>query len=144
MYLTLLKSTLSSLPTYFLSLFTIPTYVANRIEKLQRDFLWSDSKTHLVGWDKVCAPIANSGLGIRKLTTFNKALLGKWLCRFGKEENWLWRKVVASKFGEEWGGWTSKFCRGVYGCGLWRGIRMGWEDFSKNAQIVVGLCWGIE
>lgn len=31
--LTLLKSTLSSLPTYFLSLFTIPTHVAERIEK---------------------------------------------------------------------------------------------------------------
>ena len=36
--LTLLKSTLSSLPTYFLSLFTIPTHVANKIEKLQRVF----------------------------------------------------------------------------------------------------------
>ena len=63
-----------------------------------------DSKTHLVGWDKVCAPIANGGIGIRKLTTFNKALLGKWLWRFGKEENQLWRRVKASKFGEEWGG----------------------------------------
>ena len=100
----LLKSTLSSLPTYFLSLFTIPTHVANRIEKLQRDFLWGDSKTHLVGWDKVCAPIANGGLGIRKLTTFNKVLLGKWLWRFGKEEDRLWRRVVASKYGVEWGG----------------------------------------
>ncbi|KAL4653850.1 hypothetical protein ACB092_01G335600 [Castanea dentata] len=47
--LMLLKSTLSSLPTYFLSLFTIPTHVANKIEKLQRDFLWGDSKIHLVG-----------------------------------------------------------------------------------------------
>ena len=37
--LMLLKSTLSSLPTCFLSLFTIPTYVANKIEKLHRDFL---------------------------------------------------------------------------------------------------------
>ena len=37
--LMLLKSTLSSLPTYFLSLFTIPTYVTNKIEKLHRDFL---------------------------------------------------------------------------------------------------------
>ena len=36
---TLLKSTLSSLLTYFLSLFTIPISVAHRIEKLQRDFL---------------------------------------------------------------------------------------------------------
>ena len=75
--LTLLKSMLSSLTTYFLSLFTIPTHVANKIEKLQRDFLWGDPKTHLLGWDKVCMPIANGGLGIRKLTTFNKALLGK-------------------------------------------------------------------
>ena len=49
----LLKSTLSSLPIYFLSLFTIPTYVANKIEKLHRDFLWGDSKYHLIGWDKV-------------------------------------------------------------------------------------------
>ena len=75
--LTLLKSTLSSLTTYFLSLINIPTHMANKIEKLQRDFLWGDPKTHLLGWDKVCMPIANGVLGIRKLTTFNKVLLGK-------------------------------------------------------------------
>ena len=101
--LILLKSVLSSLLTYFLSLFTILTYVANKIEKLQRGFLWGDSKTHLVGWDKVRVPITNGGLGIRKITTFNKVLLGKWLWRFGNEENWLWRRVVVSKYGEEWG-----------------------------------------
>ena len=77
--------------------------MANKIEKLQRDFLWGDSKIHLVGWDKVCAPIANGGLGIRKLTTFDKALLGKWLWRFGKEDDRLWRRVVASKYGEDGG-----------------------------------------
>ena len=51
----------------------------------------------------MCAPIANGGLGIRKITTFNKALLGKWLWQFGNEETWLWRRVVVRKFGEEWG-----------------------------------------
>ena len=58
---TLLKNTLSSLPTYFLSILPIPGKIANRMEKLQRDFLWSsmsgDSKLHLVNWAKVCNPI---------------------------------------------------------------------------------------
>ena len=106
--MTLLRSTLSSLPTYFLSLFTIPISVAHRIEKLQRDFLWggmgNDSTHHLVGWDKVCTPKAKGGLGIRSLVLLNKALLGKWLWRFGLEENNLWRRVVVEKFGVVIGG----------------------------------------
>ena len=99
--LMLLKSTLSSLPAYFFSLFTIPMHVDNKMERLQRDFLWGDSKTHLMGWDKVCAHLEIGGLGVRKLITSNKALLGKWLWRFGVEETRLWKRVVALKFGEE-------------------------------------------
>ena len=49
---TLIKSTLSNLPTYFLSLFPILASVAKRIEKLQWNFLWGnfgdDPKIHLV------------------------------------------------------------------------------------------------
>ena len=60
--------------------------------------------THLVGWDKVCAPMENGGLEVRKLTTFNKVLLGKWLWRFGIEDTRLWRRVVALKFREKLGG----------------------------------------
>ena len=40
--------------------------------------------------------MANGGLGIRKLTAFNKAFLGTWFWRFGF--------VIVSKFGEEWMG----------------------------------------
>jgi hypothetical protein len=36
--LTLIKNTLSNLPTYYLSRFPIPIGMANRLEKLQRDF----------------------------------------------------------------------------------------------------------
>ena len=36
--LTLLKSTLSSLPTYYLSLFTIPKAVVTRLECIKRNF----------------------------------------------------------------------------------------------------------
>ena len=48
----LIKSTLSNLPTYLLSLFPIPADVAKRIRKIQRDFLWrglnDEANLHLV------------------------------------------------------------------------------------------------
>ena len=69
----------------------------------------------------------HGGLGIRKLTTFNKALLGKWLWCFGVEENCLWRRVITMKFGEEWGdrllSWAGVFM--VVVCGeifVWDGL----------------------
>ena len=87
----------------------------------------------------MCTLIANGGLGIRKLTTFNKVLLGKWLWCFRVEGTWVWRRVVTLKFGEEWGGWTFKLVRGVHGCSLWKGICLGWEAFSKNTQLEIGV-----
>ena len=111
-HLTLLKSTLSSLPTYFLSLFTIPITVVHRIKKLQREFLWGgmgdEVKHHLVGWDKVCAPKEVGGLGVRSLFLANKALMGKWLWRFGVEGHHLWQCVLVAKFGSDLGGWRTK------------------------------------
>ena len=106
--LSLLKSTLSNLPTYFLSLFTIPQAVAARIERIQKNFLWGASedvfKYPLVAWDKVCLPVEFGGLGIQRIGLFNKDLLGKWLWCFGKENNSLWCQVIAAKYGEARGG----------------------------------------
>ena len=56
--ITLIKSTLASMPIYNLSLFRMPKIVAKRLEKLQRDFLWEggslERKVHLINWEVVC------------------------------------------------------------------------------------------
>ena len=139
---TFIKSTLSSLPTYFLSLFPIPIKVAKRMEELQRDFLWNgigdDRKLYLVKWSKVCRPVKNGGLGIRCLRRFNYALLANWLWRYGVENDALWRRVIGAKYGNEWGGWCTKSVSRAHGVCLWKSIRKGWLNFSKFLRYDVG------
>ena len=131
---TLIKSTLSNFPTYFLSLFPIPASVANRIARLQQNFLWSglgdEPKFHLVNWATICAPLSSSGLGIRNLRFFNVALLEKWLWRFGHERDALWRQVIKVKYGCDWGGWCSSSFSSPYGVSLWKNIRQEWPSLS--------------
>jgi hypothetical protein len=140
--ITLIKSTLSSLPTYFMSLFPIPVSMALRIDKIQRDFLWGGmgegKKFHLVNWSQVCQPLKMGGLGLRNLRVFNQALLGKWLWRFGNEENAFWRLLISAKYGSSSGGWTTREVIGPYGSGLWMHIRKGWGSFARHLHFEVG------
>lgn len=96
--LSLIKSTMSHLPLYYMSLFKAPITVINKLERMQRQFLWGDGlikrKIHLVGWDKVSKSKKFGGLGIKKLLHQNQALLSKWWWRFGTEKNSLWTQVI--------------------------------------------------
>ncbi|RVX15851.1 Tetratricopeptide repeat protein SKI3 [Vitis vinifera] len=53
--ITLIQSCLSHIPIYFLSLFKILASIASKIEKMQKDFLWSgageEKKDHLIRWE---------------------------------------------------------------------------------------------
>ncbi|KAJ9709030.1 hypothetical protein PVL29_000829 [Vitis rotundifolia] len=124
--LTLIKSTLASSPIYQLSLFRMPKLVAKRLEKIQRDFLWGggslEKKIHLINWEVVCTQKAKGGLGIRKIETLNKALLGKWIWRFASDRDILWKKVIGTKYGKEGFGWRTKGTRETYGVGVWKEI----------------------
>jgi hypothetical protein len=118
--ITLIKSTRSNLTKYFLSLFPIPVGVANRIEKLQRNFLWSrlgdDFKFHLVNWSKVCSPIVEEGLGSE--TCFDSIVKGKLLWCYVHEIESLCKVVIDAKCGSSWGEWCSNEVHGSYGVGL--------------------------
>jgi len=76
-------------------------------------------------------PNFRRGAGFRNLLQFNRALLGKWLWRFGIERDAWWRVAVESKFGSLWGGWCSHEPVGALGKG---------ERFSL---VLLDLRWGM-
>ena len=117
-----------------MSLFPIPISVALRIDKIQRDFLWGrmgeGKKFHLVNWSQVCQPLKMGGLGVRNLRIFNQALMGKWLWRYGNEEDAFWSHLIFVKYGRE--------VNGPYGISLWKHIRKGWGSFACHLHFEVG------
>uniref|UniRef100_A0A2N9H9H6 Reverse transcriptase zinc-binding domain-containing protein n=1 Tax=Fagus sylvatica TaxID=28930 RepID=A0A2N9H9H6_FAGSY len=81
----------------------------------------------------------SGGLGVRKVEVFNRALLGKWLWKFGREDTHLWRRVIAAKYGLDCGGWMTKKPTGTHGCSLWKGIFSSWDFFNQQVELVAGL-----
>ena len=93
-----------------------------KLEKVQRDFVWEggnpNRKPHLINWKIVCDGKDEGGLGIRNLSTLNRALLSKWVWRFAMEDNSPWRIVINLEYGTKAGGWFTHALRGGYRVGL--------------------------
>ena len=100
--ITLIRSTLSSMSIYFISLLCIPRVVRLRLEQIQRIFSWGggamERKLHLVKWATVYSDKRKGGLGVRCLSTFNRVLLCEWTWRFATERETLWKQVISRKF----------------------------------------------
>ena len=86
--ITLIRSTLSDLPIYFMFIFQLPRAVRMRLEQRQRDFLWGggalEQKPHLVRWPIVCEDKSKGGLGVKSLGPFNRGSpwqVGLALCK---------------------------------------------------------------
>jgi len=86
-----LKSVLTFVPLYYISLFKMLILVIEELMKIQRKFLWGygvkGGKITLVKWAKLCKPKEKGGLGIKNIKLFNRALLAKWKWRLDIEGN---------------------------------------------------------
>ena len=82
---TLIKSVISSISLYYMSLFKMSVSVINIIIRMQREFLWGwgheGRRIAWVEWENTCKTKEESGLGIKDLRMFNMAILGKWKWR---------------------------------------------------------------
>ena len=142
----LIKSVLTSLPLFYVSLFCMPTTVVREVKRIQKNFLWDWSsenrKIAWVAWDKICQPKDKCGLGVIDIGKFNLALLGKWIWRLKSEERSLWKDILVSKYGE----WRDLRSQGQKSKdSVWRrDLRKVWNleewgnDFEDRGQWEVG------
>ena len=94
-------------------------------------------KIHLVSSDVVCSSKEKGGLGIRRLSIVNRALLGKWVWRFAKEHS-IRKEVIRLKYQVEQGGWFTKIPRGSGGVGLWKDISKENQQLKLDSSFLLG------
>lgn len=137
---TLIKSVLSSIPSYLMQSMCLPKGTLTEIERICRNFLWNQhpdqKKLHMIPWDTIKNEKTQGGLGIKDLKAHNQAFIMKlcWGILTNKEAFWV------------------KCIRGKYGCGndhyplvcrkqnsspLWKGISALWAQFYKGTGRII-------
>lgn len=100
---TLVKHMVSAMPLYSMAATKIPSEICNTLEKSSRAFLWRGNNNDNKGWnpgawDTVCKPKSCGGLGLRKLSDMNLAMLGKIGCSLATDTGKLWVQVLKAKY----------------------------------------------
>ena len=77
----LIKAVIQAIPPYTMPYFKLPKGLINDIKTLIRKFWWGykgeQRKIRWVGWEKMCRPKCEGGMGFRELGKFNDSLLAK-------------------------------------------------------------------
>nr|KAJ0209170.1 hypothetical protein LSAT_V11C400176000 [Lactuca sativa] len=105
--LNLCKSVLSSLGSFYFSIYKAPMKVIKTVEQIHMKFFWGGSmetrKMAWIAWDKILAAKDRGGLGIGSLKAQNIALLGKWWWRLKNFPDSNWAVVIKSIHGPDGG-----------------------------------------
>ena len=90
----LIKSVMSAIPNHVMHGAVIPMNVCEKLDKINRDFLWGSTderrKMHMVSWSKIVRSKEEGGLGIQEARAKNIALLSKLNWRMYHEQDALW------------------------------------------------------
>ena len=101
--LVLLKSVLSAIPNFYLSIFKVPASIERKLSGLMRRFYWTGLKEGrgmaLVAWDDICKPTGQGGLGVPHLKKMNVALFSKWVKRIVGPEEDVIGAVMRDRYG---------------------------------------------
>ncbi|XP_042000002.1 uncharacterized protein LOC121749503 [Salvia splendens] len=99
--LTLIKSTLEAVPLHIFQAIEPTGGALKQLDQQMARFFWGSTnekkKTQWIGWDQICCPTAEGGLGIRKFKEVLRAFNIKLWWRF-REQNSLWAQYMMVKY----------------------------------------------
>lgn len=120
---------LQAIPTYDMSCFRVPATICSEMEKICANFWWEGEK-HMSGlhwktWDFLCMNREEGGLGFKRFTCFNQALLAKQVWRILTNPQSLLTQVFKSRY--------------------FRSIDVMQAQLGSNPSFVWrSICWGRE
>lgn len=98
--LQLIRSVIGSMNVFWASVFMLPTKVLYDIEQIMRNFLWCPGESNRgkskVAWEVVCLPKDEGGLGIRRLSHFNTALMVSHIWKLLSNKDSIWVRWIHS------------------------------------------------
>ncbi|GJU28792.1 putative RNA-directed DNA polymerase [Tanacetum coccineum] len=134
--LQLIRSVIGSMHIYWASMFVLPSRVLLDVEHIMRGFLWCQGLLKKgkanVSWNIVCRKRIEGGLGVRRLDTFNKALMVShlWNLISSKESLWVkWIHVYKLKGRSFW----EVPCRG--------NLSWGWRKILQLRPLIREFIW---
>ncbi|CAA7018096.1 unnamed protein product, partial [Microthlaspi erraticum] len=136
----LLKSVLSTMPSYAMSCFKLPKSLCKRLQTALTRFWWDDKpdkrKMSWVSWDKLSVPKNGGGLDFREIEIFNDAQLAKIGWRLLNQPDSLLAQVLLGKYCH-----SSHFLAASPPSNAshgWRGILAGREILRKGLGWTIG------
>ncbi|XP_062112764.1 uncharacterized protein LOC133823927 [Humulus lupulus] len=98
----LINSVLLSIQSYWSQIMLLPRKVIKEIEAICRAFLWTGKQVMVgagqIAWDSLCKPKVAGGIGIKKISEWNKAAMFKYVWAVAAKEDNLWVRWVHSVY----------------------------------------------
>lgn len=98
------KSTLSSIPTYFMFILQVLASITGNLERLERKFLWGSAdgaiKFHLINSETIMVKV------------------GEMTVEVWDRGHALWREVTGKKYGIIKRGWRTENITVLFGCSI--------------------------
>ena len=135
--LVLVRSTLNTIPNYYMQAYAFPTSIHEDLDRICNNFLWGSSggknRLHLVSKNATFRPKNMGGMGIREHATLNKTLMAKLGWKMCQGPPSLATECVQSKYLSKNG--ITSFRNGSR---VWQSIGKGWPILESSCQWYLG------